>query len=270
MVREIEKMQEEKTGTLYPEEKTGALYTEEKTGTLYIVSTPIGNLEDITLRALRILKEVDLIAAEDTRRSRKLLSHYDIHTPLISYHEYSKRQRTQKLVDYLAEGKSVALISDAGTPCISDPGVRIVRDAVAEGVKVEPIPGPSVLTAALSICGLPVNQFVFEGFLDGRRKRRHDQLTCLKDEKRSLVFFESPHRLLSCLEDMQSILGNRQVCVTRELTKKFEEVLRGEISAVLESLQSRPSIKGEITMVVAGEHKEQRGVRGQEPEDSGQ
>jgi len=242
LARETEKMQEEKTGAL-----------EEKTGTLYIVSTPIGNLEDITLRALRILKEADLIAAEDTRWSRKLLSHYDIHTTLISFHEYSKRRKTQKLVDYLAEGKNVALISDAGTPCISDPGVRIVRDAVAEGITVEPIPGPSALTAALCICGLAVNQFVFEGFMDGRKKRRQNQLALLKEEKRSLVFFESPHRIVSCLEDMQSILGNRQVCVTRELTKKFEEVLRGEISDVLESLRRRSSTKGEITMIVEGE-----------------
>ncbi|MEW5801905.1 MAG: 16S rRNA (cytidine(1402)-2'-O)-methyltransferase [bacterium] len=238
-------MQEENKGT-------SAHIEGSMKGTLYVVSTPIGNLEDITLRALRILKEVDLIAAEDTRRSRKLLSHYDIHTPLFSYHEYSKRQRTQRLVDYLAEGKSVALISDAGTPCISDPGVRVVREAVAEGIRVESIPGASSLTAALSICGLPVDQFVFEGFLDGRKKRRQDRLALLKEEKRSLVFFESPHRIVSCLEDMLSILGNRQICVTRELTKKFEEVIRGEISIVLESLRSRSGIKGEITMIVAG------------------
>ncbi|MEW6381113.1 MAG: 16S rRNA (cytidine(1402)-2'-O)-methyltransferase [bacterium] len=231
---------------------------EEKKGILYIVSTPIGNLEDITLRALRILKEVDLVAAEDTRRSRKLLSHYDIHTPLISFHEYSKRQRTRKLVDCLREGKSIALISDAGTPCISDPGVRIVREAVAEGVPVEPVPGASVLAAVLSICGLPVDRFVFEGFLDGRTKRRQEELSRLKEEERSLVFFESPHRLIACLEDMHAILGNRQVCIARELTKKFEEVIRGDIFAVLESLRSRPAIKGEITFIVEGAHREKK------------
>lgn len=227
---------------------------EESKGTLYIVGTPIGNLEDITLRALRILKEVDLIAAEDTRRSRKLLSHYDIHVPLISFHEYSKRKKTQKLVDYLREGKNIALVSDAGTPCISDPGVRIVREAIAEGFRVEAVPGVSVLTAGLSVCGLPSDRFAFEGFLDGRKKRRQDQLTNLKEENRSLVLFESPHRLISCLEDIQAIMGDRQICVVRELTKKFEEVLRGETSTVLESLRKRPAIKGEIMLIIEGAH----------------
>jgi 16S rRNA (cytidine1402-2'-O)-methyltransferase len=143
----------------------------EKTGVLYIVGTPIGNLEDITLRALRTLKEVDLIAAEDTRRTRKLLSHYDIHTPLISYHEYSKQKRTRQLVEYLQEGKNIALVSDAGTPCISDPGFRILREALDKEVPVETIPGVSAVTGALSICGLPTGRFVFEGFLDGRKKK---------------------------------------------------------------------------------------------------
>jgi len=231
---------------------------EKKTGTLYIVGTPIGNLEDITLRALRILKEVDLIAAEDTRRSRKLLSHYNIHTPLISFHEYSSRKQTQKLTDYLREGKNIALVSDAGTPGICDPGVRIVREAVAEGLRVEPVPGASVLATALSICGLAVDRFVFEGFLDGRTKRRQQELACLKDEERSLVFFESPRRLIPCLQDMQAILGNRQVCIARELTKKFEEILRGDILAVLEILRSRQAIKGEITLIVEGAPREKK------------
>lgn len=224
----------------------------KKTGTLSIIGTPIGNLEDITLRALRTLKEVDLIAAEDTRRTRKLLSYYDIHTPLISYHEYSKQKRTWQLMEYLREGKNIALVSDAGTPCISDPGFRILREALDEGFPVETIPGVSALTGALSICGLPTDRFVFEGFLDGRTKRRQNQLTHLREEERSLVLFESPHRLLACLEDIQSIFGPRRVCVVREMTKKFEEVLRGHISAVLEILQSRPNIKGEITLIIEG------------------
>ena len=223
-----------------------------KTGTLYIVGTPIGNLEDITLRALRTLKEVDLIAAEDTRRTRKLLSHYDIHTPLISYHEYSKQKRTRQLVEYLQEGKNIALVSDAGTPCISDPGFRILREALDKEVPVETIPGVSAVTGALSICGLPTDRFVFEGFLDGRKQRRRNQLTRLREEKRSLVFFESPHRLLACLEDIQSVFGPRRVCVVREMTKKFEEVLRGDISDVFKVLRNRPAIKGEITLVVEG------------------
>lgn len=222
---------------------------------LYIVATPIGNLEDITLRALRLLKEVDLIAAEDTRRTKKLLMHYEINTPLISYHEYSQKKRSIYIIEQLKEGKAIALVSDAGTPCLSDPGVGIIREALKEGLSVESIPGVSALTGTLSICGLAVDHFVFEGFLDGRRARRRHRLEQLKDEARTLVFFESPYRIMACLEDIQVIFGSRSICLARELTKKFEEVLRGEIMAVLEILRKRSSLKGEITLIVSGKPK---------------
>ena len=229
--------------------------SENSYGVLYIVATPIGNLEDITLRALRILKEVDFIAAEDTRRTRKLLSYYDLHIPLLSYHKYSKQKRGQQIITLLKEGKNIALVTDAGTPCISDPGYRILNEAIDESISIEAIPGASALTGALSICGLSIDRFVFEGFLDARKKRRQDKLLLLQEEERSLVFFESPHRILACLQDIESILGPRKICLVRELTKKFEEILRGEISSIIKSLQDRPSIKGEFILIIGRKGK---------------
>ncbi len=233
-------------------------------GTLYIVATPIGNLEDITLRALRILKEVDLIAAEDTRHTRKLLAHYDIPTPLTSYHDHSESTKASVLVETLLAGKNIALVSDAGTPCISDPGYRLVKSAAEADVPIVPIPGPSMLTALMSVGGLPTDRFAFEGFLPTKRGQRQRALRELCHEKRSLIFYESPHRLLSTLDDLMHIFGDRQVVVGRELTKRFEEILRGPISAVCRAFHNRP-VKGEIALVVEGWDGKERNAPAQSP-----
>jgi len=220
-------------------------------GILYIVATPIGNLEDITLRALRVLKEVDLVAAEDTRHTRKLLIHYGITTPLTSYYDQIEASKTPLLLEQLQTGKSVALVSDAGTPGISDPGYRLVKGAAEAGITVIPIPGASTLTALLSIGGLPTDRFTFAGFLPARKNQRQLALHALKQEERTLVFFESPHRLLETLSDLEQICGDRQMVIGRELTKMFEEILRGRVSELYQRLQDR-NIKGEVTLLVAG------------------
>ena len=220
-------------------------------GVLYVVATPIGNLEDITLRALRILKEVDLIAAEDTRHTRKLLTHYGISTPLTSYYDQIESEKALALIEQLQTGKNIALVSDAGTPGISDPGYRLLRGAWEAGVSIVPIPGASTLTALLSVGGLPTDKFVFEGFLPAKQGQRQKALERLKQEGRTLVFFESPHRLLDMLEDLEHILGDRQVVIGRELTKMFEELRRGLVSEVRRLLRER-EIKGEIALLVAG------------------
>jgi 16S rRNA (cytidine1402-2'-O)-methyltransferase len=216
-----------------------------------VVATPIGNLEDITLRALRVLKEVDLIAAEDTRYTRKLLSHYGITTSLTSYYDQIETSKAPALIEQLQTGKSVALVSDAGTPGISDPGYRLVKGAAEAGIKVVPIPGPSMLTALLSVGGLPTDRFVFEGFLPTKKSQRRKALERLRQEERTLVFFESPHRLMDMLADLEEICGDRQVVIGRELTKMFEEVLRGKVSELRILFQER-QIKGEVTLLVAG------------------
>lgn len=221
-------------------------------GTLYIVSTPIGNLEDITLRALRILKEVDLIAAEDTRHTRKLLAFYDIHTSLTSYFDQNEAHKTPQLIEQLAEGKHIALVSDAGTPGISDPGYRIITAAIARQIPVVPIPGPSALIAALIVSGLPTDQFVFLGFLTNKRSARIQQLKTIQHETHTLVYYVSPHHFLPALEDVQNVLGNREIAVTRELTKTFEEVVRGPVEHVRTIFQERTAIKGEFALVIAG------------------
>jgi 16S rRNA (cytidine1402-2'-O)-methyltransferase len=218
-------------------------------GTLFIVGTPIGNLEDITLRALRTLREVDLIAAEDTRHTGRLLAHYEIRKPLLSYHEFNEAQRTAELLEKLRQGTTVALVSDAGMPLLSDPGYRLVRDAVRAGLKVEVIPGPSALTAALAGCGLPTAPFLFHGFLPHKGAQRRKILTELAPLPGTLVFFESPYRLIKALTDMRDILGDRPAVVGRELTKKFEEFVRGNLATVLKLLENR-AIKGEITIVI--------------------
>jgi 16S rRNA (cytidine1402-2'-O)-methyltransferase len=220
-------------------------------GTLYIVATPIGNLEDITLRALRVLREVSAIAAEDTRHTRKLLTHYDIHTPLVSYHEHNERTAAPALVQRLLGGENLALVSDAGTPGISDPGYRLTVAAAAAGITIAPVPGPAALTAALSVSGLPTDRFVFEGFLPEKADQRKERLRLLRDEPRTLVFYEAPHRLKNCLSDVEEILGARPAALARELTKIHEEVLRGslgEIRARSESAETR----GEVVLVVHG------------------
>lgn len=220
-------------------------------GTLYVVATPIGNLEDLTLRALRVLKEADLIAAEDTRHTRKLLAHYGIATPLTSYYDQIEVSKAPALIAQLQAGRTIALVCDAGTPGIADPGYRLVKGAAEAGIPVVPIPGASMLTALLSIGGLPTDRFVFEGFLPAKKSQRQKTLQRLKPEERTLVLFESPHRLVDMLTDLEQICGDRQVVIGRELTKMFEEVLRGTVSAVRALLQGR-EIKGEIALLVAG------------------
>lgn len=218
-------------------------------GRLYVCGTPIGTLEDITLRALKVLREVDLIAAEDTRRTRKLLSHYDIHTPLVSYHEHNKYRQTPRLLSMIAEGKTVALVSDAGMPGISDPGHELISQAVKRGIEVVVAPGPSAVLTALVLSGFPTDRFRYEGFLPRRRAERRALLESLRDETATIVAFESPHRILKTLSDISGLLGDRQICLCRELTKRFEEVLRGTAEQVRKEL-AEP--RGEITLVIAG------------------
>lgn len=222
------------------------------TGTLYVVSTPIGNLEDITLRGLRILKEVDLIAAEDTRWTRKLLSRHGIHTPMTSYHEHNKEEKAMELIHRLREGKNVALVTDAGTPGVSDPGYALLKAVVEEGIPVCPVPGPSAAIAALSVAGLPADRFCFEGFLPSRVSGRRQRLAALRFEPRTMIFFESPRRLLATLQDILETWGKeRLVVVARELTKVHEEIVRGPLFSVIEAMSGR-LIRGEITILVAG------------------
>ncbi len=220
-------------------------------GVLYVVATPIGNLEDITLRALKVLKEVELIAAEDTRHTQKLLSHYDIRTPLTSYHEHNERAKARPLVERLLQGRNIALVTDAGVPAISDPGYRIIVEAIKAGIQVTPIPGPSALTAVLSVCGLPTDRFVFEGFLPAKKKLRRDRLEVLRDEKRTIVCFEAPHRVVELLRDIQELLGDREVVVAREVSKVYEEFLRGLAGGLIDKLAAR-EIRGELTLVIKG------------------
>ena len=223
-------------------------------GALYLVSTPIGNLEDMTLRGLRVLKEVALIAAEDTRHSGRLLQHFEINKPLLSYHEHNETARIPTILAALDAGEDVALISDAGTPLISDPGYRLVREAAARDIRIVPVPGPSAVMAALSVAGLPTDRFTFVGFLARKPGKRKKELTQLAELAHTLVIFESPYRLLKTLRDLAEIAGERQVVVCRELTKKFEEILRGTPAELLKILSDR-TIKGEITLVVAGKTK---------------
>ena len=220
-------------------------------GILNVVATPIGNLEDITLRALRVLKEVDIIAAEDTRHTRKLLTYFDIPTPTISYYKEKEQERGTVIINKLLNGKNVALVSDAGTPGISDPGSILVQKAVSENIRVEPIPGPSSLTAALSVAGIGDNSFVFLGFAPSRKKQRQDLLLSLSHEKRHLVFFEAPHRLQSFLQDCSSILGDRELLWCRELTKMHEEHFRGRINSILSILVDK-KIQGESVLIISG------------------
>jgi 16S rRNA (cytidine1402-2'-O)-methyltransferase len=219
-------------------------------GTLYLVATPIGNLEDITHRAVRVLKEADLIACEDTRRTRTLLEHYGIRSPMVSYHEHNETKRAGEILGRLLEGKRVALVSDAGTPLVSDPGYRLVRTAAEHGVPIQVLPGPSALLAALAASGLPTDQFHFAGFLPAKTGQRRKILEKLKSEEATLVFYEAPHRILAALEDIESVLGPRSVVLAREMTKLHEEFLRGTPAELRRALQTRPSIKGEITLVV--------------------
>jgi 16S rRNA (cytidine1402-2'-O)-methyltransferase len=219
-------------------------------GTLYLVATPIGNLDDITYRAVKVLGSVDLIAAEDTRKTKILLDHYAIIKPMTSYFSYNERQRTPQLIEKLRQGQSIALVSDAGTPGVSDPAYYIVRSALESGIPIIPIPGPSAFVSALIVSGLPTDRFVFEGFLPVKKGRK-TKLGILSTEPRTIIFYESPHRILKTLEEIRSTFGERNVVVARELTKKFEEIVRGPISSVLASLTSKPT-RGEYVLVVEG------------------
>jgi len=223
----------------------------KSTGTLYIVATPIGNLGDWSARAVEVLTSVAVVACEDTRTSGVLLKHYGIHTRTTPYHEHNAEAARPRLLALLGEGKNVALISDAGTPLISDPGYKLVRDAQEAGVTVAAVPGASSVTAALSIAGLPTNAFYFAGFLPGKPKARRDMFSSLRELKATLVFLESPNRLLAALADIVPTLGDREICVCRELTKKFEEARRGAASEILAHYEAHPP-KGEIVLLIAG------------------
>jgi 16S rRNA (cytidine1402-2'-O)-methyltransferase len=218
-------------------------------GRLFVVGTPIGNLEDITLRAIRTLKEVDLIACEDTRRTQQLLNHYQIRTPTISYHEHNEMTRAPELVIKLAEGNNIALVSDAGMPVVSDPGFRLVHLAVRHAIPVIPVPGASAFVAALAASGMPVDKFRFLGFLPSKRAARRKALEEHKAATKTLVFYEAPHRVLEMLRDVQDILGDREMVLAREVTKVHEEFWRGTVSGLLERAKGK-AIKGEITLLV--------------------
>jgi 16S rRNA (cytidine1402-2'-O)-methyltransferase len=215
------------------------------------VSTPIGNLEDITYRAVRVLKEVNWIACEDTRTTRRLLDHYGIQTRLLSYHEHNETERTEDLIERLRQGETGALVSDAGTPLVSDPGYRVVRAAVQAGIRVEALPGPSALLAGLAVSGLPTDQFHFGGFLPAKQGQRVRLLESLREEVATLIFYEAPHRILESLEDIEAALGDREIVIARELTKMHEEVLRGTAAQIRSNLGARDMIRGEFVILIA-------------------
>ena len=220
-------------------------------GILYICGTPIGNLEDITLRALKILKEVKLIAAEDTRHTKKILNHYQINTKVSSYYEYNKFKKAPHLVGILKNGQDIALVSDAGMPGISDPGFVLVNLALKNDIKIIPVPGVSALITALVVSGLPTDKFVFEGFLPRKIKERKRYFKSIENEERTIIFYETPQRLKRALKDMLEIWGDRKIVIARELTKMYEEIIRGKLSQVLTEISTK-EIKGEITLIVQG------------------
>jgi 16S rRNA (cytidine1402-2'-O)-methyltransferase len=220
-------------------------------GKLYLVATPIGNPEDITLRAIKVLRRVDIIAAEDTRRAKRLLARYRIKAPLTSFFEHNEPTKKEALIRRLDEGHDIALISDAGTPGVSDPGFRLIKQAIEQGIEVITLPGPSAHVAALVVSGLPTDSFHFFGFLPPKGAKRNKRLEEMRELRGTTILYEAPHRLLRTLQDIKECCGERQIVVARELTKTYEEVIRGEITEVLEGLKKR-KIRGEITLVVAG------------------
>ncbi len=228
------------------------MQTDPKPRTLYVVGTPIGNLEDMTFRAVRILQTVDMIAAEDTRHTGKLLQHFEIKTPQLSYHEHNRTSRIPELLEYLANDKAIALVSDAGMPGISDPGYELIEACIEAGINVVPIPGASAAITALSAAGLPTDRFVFEGFLPAKTQQRREHLESLQTESRTLIFYESPHRLQDTLQDLAQMLGSdRQIVLGRELTKLYEEFWRGTIAEAIAHYSQREP-QGEYTLVLAG------------------
>ena len=220
-------------------------------GKLYVCATPIGNLEDITYRTLRVLNEVDLIAAEDTRHSIKLLNHFEISKPLTSYHEHNKDSKGGYLINKLLEGENIALISDAGMPGISDPGEEVIKQAIENNIEIEVLPGATASITALVGSGLETAKFAFEGFLDRDKKVRRNQLEEIKEERRTIIFYESPHRLKDTLKDMLKILGNRSISINRELTKKYQEIIRNDIQGCIDIFNER-EVKGEFVLIVEG------------------
>ncbi len=231
------------------------IHDEKELGDLYLVPTPIGNLEDMTFRAIKVLKEVDLIAAEDTRQSKKLCNHFEIDTPIFSYHEHNKESSGHKILEYLQENKSIALISDAGMPTISDPGSELVQQVLAEGAKVIPLPGANAALTALIASGIIPQPFYFFGFLDRQKKEKKIQLTSLSKRKETFILYESPHRLKETLHLMFECLGNRSICLSRELTKKFEEFIRGNIEDAIAWAENN-EIRGEFCIIVEGSKEE--------------
>ena len=223
---------------------------------LYIVATPIGNLEDITLRAIRILKEVDYVFAEDTRVTKKLLNHLEIETTIYRYDEHTKQHQVENIVNLLKEGKNIALVTDAGTPCISDPGYEVVDEALKNDIKVVPIPGVSAMTAAASVAGVSMRRFVFEGFLP-KKKGRQTLLKSFADEKRTIMFFESPHRVVRTLKDIEEFIREREVVLIREITKIYEEIVRGTTKELIEKFENK-TLKGEYVIIVRGNEVEEK------------
>lgn len=236
-------------------------------GTLYLVATPIGNLDDISKRAVDILSSVDFIAAEDTRVTRTLLDHFGIQKPMLSYHNYNERERAPEIVKRLTAGSSVAIVTDAGTPGISDPAFYIVREALADGIRVVPIPGPTALIAALIVSGLPTDRFVFEGFLP-QKKGRRKKIDALLAEDRTVVVYESPYRVQKFMAELKERAPDRHVAVCRELTKKFEEIIRGTAAEAAERIRSKEP-RGEYVVVIAGTGKGARSAHAEEEEDEG-
>jgi 16S rRNA (cytidine1402-2'-O)-methyltransferase len=234
---------------------TGKTDRKDNVGCLYVVATPIGNRDDITLRALAVLREVGLIAAEDTRHTGRLLTHYGIKGKLVSYHEHNETECTPGLIRKIEDGESIALVSNAGTPSVSDPGYILIREAVAKGLKIIPIPGVSAAVTAMSVAGLPTDSFVFIGFPAKKKGRRLKQLDSLISENRTIVFYESPKRILSLLEDILTVMGDRYCVLSREMTKLHEEFIRGPASIIHESLLKRASVKGECTLLVSSAGK---------------
>jgi 16S rRNA (cytidine1402-2'-O)-methyltransferase len=219
-------------------------------GTLYLVATPIGNLEDVTRRALRVLGEADVVACEDTRRTRALLEHFGIRARTLSYHEHNERERAEELALLIEGGSTVALVSDAGTPGINDPGYRVVRACVARGLRVVPLPGPAAFVAALTASGLPTDEFYFGGFLPSRRHARRERLSAVRTLRATLVFYETPHRLALSLADAREVLGEREAVVARELTKLHEEIVRGRLSELLRRFEVEGSARGEMVLII--------------------
>jgi 16S rRNA (cytidine1402-2'-O)-methyltransferase len=233
----------------------------ENAGILYIVPTPIGNLGDITRRALEVLDEVDMVACEDTRTSGRLLKHFDLQKKLVSYHEFNEQQRAGQLIERIKEGASIAVITDAGSPGISDPAYRIVRMAIDSGIEITALPGPTAIIPALTASGLPTDRFFYEGFLPNKGGARKTRLEKLKDFDHTIVFYESPHRVRKTLEDINEVFGDRDGCLAREISKKFEQYIRGTISEILSRLPDK--VKGEIVLVIAGSRQAKKEKRKQ-------